>query len=211
MPFPELLNVLDLAKLSQNIAPHVSAVAKEFSRIQHTLENGRNFTEAMHGLERTTYSSYTNSLSSLLIFIPLYDNVEERVGPKLYVALFFVCGVAAAIAQVAGDRTSLLPVIGAGSAISGVLGMYLVLFARATVTTLLGGHLVDLPSWTCFELWFLLQFLLGFYFPTLSLWAHAGAFGIGVFAAWLLIKVGFAEAEAEPQSTYPRKVGMDCG
>ena len=68
------------------------------------------------------------------------NNIEERLGRIRFLPFFLLCGVLAGLAQALVDPDSLVPLIGASGAISGILGAYLVLYPRVRVWT------VVLPS-----------------------------------------------------------------
>jgi membrane associated rhomboid family serine protease len=59
------------------------------------------------------------------------DNLEDRLGHARYLVFYLVCGLAAAFAQIIMDTDSIIPMLGASGAISGVLGGYLLLFRAA--------------------------------------------------------------------------------
>jgi membrane associated rhomboid family serine protease len=56
------------------------------------------------------------------------DNVEDVLGPIRFLGFYLACGLAAAVAQIVQQPDSLLPMVGASGAISGVLGAYALLF-----------------------------------------------------------------------------------
>src|SRR5438445_322397 len=56
------------------------------------------------------------------------DNVEDRVGHGRFIIFYLLCGIAAAMGQIAIVPTSTLPTIGASGAIAGVLGASFVLY-----------------------------------------------------------------------------------
>jgi membrane associated rhomboid family serine protease len=109
------------------------------------------------------------------------NNVEERLGRPGYALTFAAGGAVAALAHVAIDPSSELPLIGASGAISTVLGAYLVLWPRARVVSLvfLGVvyQLMEVPALVLLGFWFVLQLLDG----VLSLGAETGG-GVAVFA-----------------------------
>jgi membrane associated rhomboid family serine protease len=109
------------------------------------------------------------------------NNVEERLGRPGFVLTFAAGGAFAALAHVAIDPASELPLIGASGAISTVLGVYLVLWPRARVVALvfLGivYQLMEVPALVLLGFWFVLQLLDG----VLSLGAETGG-GVAVFA-----------------------------
>ena len=81
------------------------------------------------------------------------DNVEDRLGPLLYLVLYLVGGLIASGAHWAVEPESTMPVIGASGAIAAVLGAYAVTWPWARVSTLV--FLVvfvtssTFPRWWC--------------------------------------------------------------
>jgi len=117
------------------------------------------------------------------------DNVEDQLGPLRFIAFYLICGLAAAAAQIASHPASVIPMVGASGAISGVMGAYALLFPRVHVNLLifLGFFVttVRVPAVVMLGYWFLLQLLGGI--PALgseqggvAFWAHAGGFLAGV-------------------------------
>src|SRR5579862_3226326 len=89
------------------------------------------------------------------------DNVEDRVGHGRFIVFYLLCGVAAALGQVAMDPTSTLPTIGASGAIAGVMGAYFVLYPQSRVLTLIPliiiWEVIELPAIVLLGFWFLMQ------------------------------------------------------
>ena len=61
------------------------------------------------------------------------NNIEDAVGHVRFVVFYLACGVAAVFAQVLPNPGSIVPMVGASGAISGVLGAYMLLYPRARV------------------------------------------------------------------------------
>jgi membrane associated rhomboid family serine protease len=128
------------------------------------------------------------------------NNVEDSMGRVRYLIFYLLCGVAAALMQVVANPRSVIPMVGASGAISGVMGAYLVLYPRVRVHCLifLGFFIttVTLPAWTMLLYWFGLQFVSGLFGLMASegggvaFWAHVGGFVAGM----LLVKL-FADSE----------------
>ena len=125
------------------------------------------------------------------------DNVEDRLGGVRFIIFYLLTGVLATLAQWAIEPNSIIPVIGASGAISGVLGAYLLLYPRAQITTAIFVVIFytvrKLPAVLVLAGYFVIQLFQG----TLSL-QEAGASGGGVaffahlggFAAgFLLVKL----------------------
>jgi membrane associated rhomboid family serine protease len=89
------------------------------------------------------------------------NNVEDAMGHGRFLVFYGVCGVAAALTQTLPASDSLVPMIGASGAISGVLGAYLLLYphARVLVVVPIGFylHTMALKAGWVLAFWFLLQ------------------------------------------------------
>lgn len=118
------------------------------------------------------------------------NNIEDSMTRPRFIAFYLLCGVAAALAQAFADPSSIIPMVGASGAISGVMGAYLVLYPRVRVFTMIvfGFFVrsVALPAWVMLLYWTGLQ-LLGGFASTLApesggvaFWAHIGGFVAGV-------------------------------
>ena len=144
------------------------------------------------------------------------NNVEDSMGYVRYVIFYLLCGVAAALAQVAATPASGIPMVGASGAISGVMGAYLVLYPRVRVYVFvfLGFFFttIALPAWTMLLYWFALQFFGGLAGLVtaqegggVAFWAHAGGFVAGVVLIKLFARRDYIEAH-ESQSWQPRSL-----
>lgn len=91
------------------------------------------------------------------------NNIEDGTGRTRFLLFYLLCGAAAAYAHAYANRYSLVPMIGASGAVSGVLGAYLMLYPRARVLTLVffGFYIrtVEIPALIVLALWFGLQFV----------------------------------------------------
>ncbi len=125
------------------------------------------------------------------------NNIEDRLGPAWFIVFYLFGGVAAALAQVAIDPTSEVPMIGASGAVSAVLGAYLVLFPGARILSLvfLGFfyQLINVPAIIVLGLWFVLQLIDGVGSLGLAgaeggvaFFAHIGGFVAGAAVGILL-------------------------
>jgi rhomboid family protein len=121
------------------------------------------------------------------------DNVEDRFGSAKYAVFYFLCGIAATIAQVAVSAGSNVPNLGASGAIAGVLAAYLILFPKGQVRVLMGRGVVPMPALMVIGLWIVLQFINGIGSITQSTetggvayMAHIGGFVAGLILTFLL-------------------------
>jgi len=117
------------------------------------------------------------------------DNLENMLGHIRFAAFYIVCGIAAAFAQIVMDTGSIIPMLGASGAISGVLGGYLLLFPTRRVRALIFNFLTEVPAFVALGLWIGFQIIQG-YFSSPGAGGVAYAAHIGGFVAGLvLIKV----------------------
>ena len=122
------------------------------------------------------------------------NNVEDTLGHIRYLIFYLLSGIAAALAQTVVGPSSLVPMVGASGAISGVLGAYLVLFPGAHVTTLiiLGFffRVVQIPAMVVLGFWIVLQVLngLGSFGASggVAFFAHIGGFVAGMGLLFVL-------------------------
>jgi membrane associated rhomboid family serine protease len=142
------------------------------------------------------------------------NNVEDSMGRARFTVFYLVCGIAAALGQVASNPASAVPMVGASGAISGVMGAYLVLYPHVRVFALvpLGFFLtsVALPAWLMLVYWFVLQLLGGLAargdMGGVAFWAHAGGFVAGLALVRLFARSDYL-ARHRSRSWQPRRVG----
>jgi membrane associated rhomboid family serine protease len=91
-----------------------------------------------------------------MLFLWIFgDNVEDALGHARYALFYLACGVVAALAQVAASPHSMVPMLGASGAISGVLAAYGVLYPRSPITVVnpiplmwpFWGLFMSFPAW----------------------------------------------------------------
>jgi membrane associated rhomboid family serine protease len=123
------------------------------------------------------------------------DNVEDELGHGGFAVFYLVCGVGAALTQLAVDPGAAVPMVGASGAISGVMGAYIVRFPRAPVRVLailiVFLTVIRVPAILVLGYWFLLQLLgalpqLGGHAAGVAFWAHVGGFVIGALIALIV-------------------------
>ena len=118
------------------------------------------------------------------------DNVEDRLGPLLYLVLYLLGGVVASISHWVVDPESTLPVIGASGAVAAVLGAYAITWPWARVRTLvflvIFVTIIDVPALFVLGAWFVRQLVAGhqslYHAGTggVAWWAHVGGFVAGM-------------------------------
>lgn len=134
------------------------------------------------------HGGWMHLLGNMLFLWIFGDNLEELMGATRFLLFYLAAGVAAAVAQVAADPGSGLPMVGASGAIAGVMGGYLLLFPRARVDVLfvfvIFFRILPVPAWIVLGLWLAVQLAGGFATPVdaggVAYWAHAGGFVAGL-------------------------------
>jgi membrane associated rhomboid family serine protease len=143
------------------------------------------------------------------------NNVEDSMGRMRFIAFYLICGIGAAAAQVMADPGSIVPMVGASGAISGVMGAYIVLYPRVRVFMLviLGFFITSIavPAWVMLGYWMLLQVFGGVFSPAegggVAFWAHVGGFVAGVALIKLFARRDYI-AEHKARHWNPRHMGM---
>jgi membrane associated rhomboid family serine protease len=92
------------------------------------------------------------------------NNVEDAMSHGRFVVFYLLCGVAAVFAQAVPEPNSVVPMVGASGAISGVLGAYMLLYphARVLLGLPIGFYVAQLgrfPAGWVLALWFGMQLL----------------------------------------------------
>ncbi len=125
-----------------------------------------------------------------MLFLWIFgDNLENLVGHVRYAAFYLLCGFAAAAAQIMMGPDSIIPMLGASGAISGVLGGYVLLFPKRQVRAIIFNFLTTVPAFVAIGIWIVYQIVVGYLSPSgsggVAYAAHIGGFITGV----ALIKV----------------------
>ena len=135
------------------------------------------------------HGSWFHLLGNMWFLWIFGNNIEDSMGHARFVVFYLACGVAAALLQVYVNPASVIPMVGASGAISGVMGAYLVLYPRVRVWTIVPiGILplsIPLPAWTMLIYWMGMQFVGGLFGLMsegggVAFWAHIGGFVAGL-------------------------------
>ncbi len=125
-----------------------------------------------------------------MLFLWIFgDNLENLLGHIRFAAFYIACGLVAAFSQIAMDSDSVIPMLGASGAISGVMGGYLLLFPQRKVRAIIFNFLTTVPAFVALGIWIGYQIIVGYLTPAgtggVAYAAHIGGFIAGV----ALIKV----------------------
>lgn len=135
------------------------------------------------------HGSWMHLLGNMWFLWLFGNNIEDSMTRPRFVIYYLLCGLGAALLQVMFEPDSIVPMVGASGAISGVMGAYLVLYPRVRVFTIvpLGFFITNiaLPAWAMLLYWAFLQLVGGFTRigaegGGVAFWAHVGGFVTGV-------------------------------
>ncbi len=151
------------------------------------------------GLTLITYQflhvGFLHAAGNLLFLWIFGNNVEDRLGRLGFLVFYLWAGVLAALTQVVIDPYSEVPLVGASGAISGVLGVYVVMFPRARIVSLVFlvffFQIISVPAVVLLTFWFALQIVEGLtalgappdVAGGVAFFAHIGGFLAGVVVA----------------------------
>ena len=150
------------------------------------------------------HGSWLHLLGNMWFLWLFGNNVEDAMSRLRFLVFYVLCGLAAALLQVLTSSASVVPMVGASGAISGVMGAYLVLYPRVRVFVMvpLGFLLtsVALPAWTMLLYWIGIQVVSGLLAEGgeasggVAFWAHVGGFVAGIVLVKLFAQTDFVAA-----------------
>ncbi len=137
------------------------------------------------------HGGWMHLLGNLLYLWIFGNNIEDKLGPVLFVVFYLGTGVAGNLAHT-WWVPSLVPLVGASGAISGVMGAYIVLFPRVRILAVIPWYFywftVRLPAWVFLGVYYLIQNLVPAFQPSqgsVAYWAHIGGFAAGAAMIFL--------------------------
>jgi len=137
------------------------------------------------------HAGWMHIIGNMLFLYIFGENIEHRMGHFRYLLFYILTGIIAAIIQFLINTNSVIPIVGASGAISGVLGAYLLFYPKSRILTvvpiLFFFRIRHLPATVFIFVWFLIQFLGGINSAGsagdaggVAFWAHIGGFAAGL-------------------------------
>lgn len=129
------------------------------------------------------HGNWLHLLGNMAFLWVFGDNVEDSMGHWRFLVFYCACGIFASFTHAVAEADSIMPLIGASGAVSGVLGAYLVLHPRVKIILLLLFKLpLRLPAYLLIAAWIGLQLVSALYSSddSTAWWAHLGGFAAGV-------------------------------
>lgn len=160
------------------------------------------------------HAGWMHLIGNMLFLWIFGNNIEDRLGPWLFVAFYFGTGVCGNLAHTFFNA-GYTPLIGASGAISGVMGAYVLLFPRARILAVvpIGFYplTLSLPAWIYLGFYILAQNVWPAYFGAgqgnVAYWAHIGGFAAGM--AMILVFPRRARPAAPPPAYDPHQDDAD--
>ena len=160
------------------------------------------------------HGGWLHLIGNMLFLWVFGNNIEDAMGHGKFLIFYLLCGTAAAAAQTFVSPQSLIPMVGASGAISGVLGAYLLLYPRVRVHTLILLPIyittVALPAWVMLGYWILLQVLSGLVSLNelekggVAFFAHVGGFVAGFLLVRAFASDDVLRSRPTPPASYYR-------
>ncbi len=124
------------------------------------------------------HAGFWHLLCNMLFLRAFGDRVEDRIGRLRFLGSYLLLGVVAGLAHVFADVHSAVPCVGASGAVSGIMGVYLVLFPITTVRVVLFYWTIPVPALLYLGIWFAVQTTIPFT-SNVAVAAHLGGFLAG--------------------------------
>ena len=146
------------------------------------------------------HAGWTHLLGNMLFLWIFGDNLEARLGPAKYLAVYLGTGVAATLFFALFQPNSYIPLVGASGAISGVLGCYFLWFPKNKVKVFIWIvffiQIIKLPARVVLGFYLVVDNLFPFILGDNSGVAHGAH--IGGFVAGLVVVMALRALDKEP-------------
>jgi membrane associated rhomboid family serine protease len=181
-----------------------------------TTDPGRQYSHLLSSM--FLHGSWMHLIGNMWFLWLFGNNVEDSMGRLRFVGFYLLSGLAAAVGQIMTSPSSVLPMVGASGAISGVMGAYLILYPRVRVYVLVPIVIfftsIALPAWMMLGYWFLLQLVSGLLSSNdvggVAVWAHVAGFVAGVVMVKLFVRDEYVAAHRAHQWR-PQRLTRDWG
>jgi len=160
------------------------------------------------------HGSWVHLLGNMWFLWLFGNNVEDSMGHLRFIVFYLLVGLGAALAHVFMELGSMIPIVGASGAISGVMGAYMLLYPHVRIQTLIilivFLRIIAVPAWIILAYWFLLQFLSGTATASgqggVAFWAHVGGFVAGLLLVKLFENRTLVEARKRKLTLSPFEI-----
>jgi membrane associated rhomboid family serine protease len=131
----------------------------KWSMIPAEISSGNHLVTILTGM--FLHGGWSHILGNMVFLWAFGPEIEDAMGPGRYLVFYLLGGLAATLAQVAGNPHSTIPNLGASGAIAAVMGAFLVTYPRDRIRTLLFllvfVRIRYIPAALLIGVWFLMQ------------------------------------------------------
>jgi membrane associated rhomboid family serine protease len=138
------------------------------------------------------HGDFMHLLGNMIFLWVFGDDVEEALGRLRFLVFYFACGALGALAFIASDARSAIPLIGASGAVSGVVIAYVMLRPCAKVMVLIGILPLRVRAFWVVGAFAILQFIsLGAASKSeVAYWCHVGGMVAGGILFYVMRPAG---------------------
>ncbi len=163
------------------------------------------------------HASWAHLIGNMLFLWTFGQMIEDALGHLGFLTFYLICGVAGSFAHYVTGPDSLIPLVGASGAISGIVGAYFIGFPRQKIRVVI-PPLFFLPfrvrALSLLFLWAVFQTALGFLTlqageTGVAYWAHVGGFAAGSVLFLLLRLMGRAQPYSETQRVMAEQIASE--
>ena len=133
----------------------------KWSMIPAEISSGHHLVTILSGM--FLHGGWSHILGNMVFLWAFGPEIEDAMGPGRYLVFYLLGGLAATLAQVAGNPHSTIPNLGASGAIAAVMGAFLVTYPRDRIRTLLFFivfvRIRYIPAALLIGVWFLMQLI----------------------------------------------------
>jgi len=131
------------------------------------------------------HAGVVHLIANMIFLRAFADRVEDRLGHVWFFLLYLLLGVVGGLAHAYMEPHSEIPLVGASGAVSGILGLYFVLFPWTSVRITFFFMTIPVPALLFLGVWFGFQLLI----PSgsdIAVAAHLGGFLAGAWAGGII-------------------------
>jgi membrane associated rhomboid family serine protease len=133
----------------------------KWSMIPAEISSGTHLVTILTGM--FLHGGWSHILGNMVFLWAFGPEIEDAMGPGRYLVFYLLGGLAATLAQVAGNPHSTIPNLGASGAIAAVMGAFLVTYPRDRIRTALFlfvfVRIRYIPAALLIGVWFLMQLI----------------------------------------------------
>ncbi len=135
------------------------AFVKQWAMIPADVTRGHHWITVLTAM--FMHAGWLHIIGNMIFLRAFAPEIEEAMGRLRFLSFYLLCGIAAAVAQIAIMPNSSVPNVGASGAIAGVMGAFLITYPSDRIKTLVFfGWFVRtsfIPAALLIGLWFIIQ------------------------------------------------------